>query len=88
MTEQVPAFEGYLWMGIVAPAATPDTVVARLATAIQRFVEDNRADLLVMATRAGSEGALRHGSVAETVARRAGIPGVGGRRRRRLRPPA
>jgi tripartite-type tricarboxylate transporter receptor subunit TctC len=38
MTEQVPAFEGYLWMGVVAPAATPDTVVARLATAIQRFV--------------------------------------------------
>jgi tripartite-type tricarboxylate transporter receptor subunit TctC len=38
MAEQVPAFEGYLWMGVVAPAATPDTVVARLATAIQRFV--------------------------------------------------
>ncbi|HKH68940.1 MAG TPA: tripartite tricarboxylate transporter substrate-binding protein, partial [Reyranella sp.] len=38
MVEQVPAFEGYLWMGVVAPAATPDTVVARLATAIQRFV--------------------------------------------------
>jgi tripartite-type tricarboxylate transporter receptor subunit TctC len=38
MAEQLPGFEGYLWMGIVAPAATPDAVVQKLATAIRRFV--------------------------------------------------
>ena len=27
VAEQLPGFEGYLWMGIVAPAATPDAVV-------------------------------------------------------------
>jgi tripartite-type tricarboxylate transporter receptor subunit TctC len=38
VAEQLPGFEGYLWMGIVASAATPDAVVQKLATAIQRFV--------------------------------------------------
>ncbi|HEX9329659.1 MAG TPA: tripartite tricarboxylate transporter substrate-binding protein, partial [Reyranella sp.] len=38
VAEQLPGFEGYLWMGIVAPAATPDAVVQKLATAIRHVV--------------------------------------------------
>ena len=38
VAEQLPGFEGYLWMGIVAPAATQDAVVQKLAAAIRRFV--------------------------------------------------
>jgi tripartite-type tricarboxylate transporter receptor subunit TctC len=38
MNEQLPGFEGYLWMGILVPAATPDAIVTKLATAMQRFV--------------------------------------------------
>ena len=38
MTETLPGFDGYLWMGIFAPAKTPDVVVQKLALAIQRFV--------------------------------------------------
>ena len=38
VAEQLPGFEGYLWMGIVAPAATQDAVVRKLAAAIRRFV--------------------------------------------------
>jgi tripartite-type tricarboxylate transporter receptor subunit TctC len=38
VAEQLPGFEGYLWMGIVVPAATPDAVVQKLATAIRHFV--------------------------------------------------
>jgi tripartite-type tricarboxylate transporter receptor subunit TctC len=38
MAERIPGFDGYLWMGIVAPAATPEAVVQKLAAAIQRFV--------------------------------------------------
>ena len=38
IAEQLPGFAGYLWMGIVAPAATPDGVVEKLAGIIQRFV--------------------------------------------------
>jgi tripartite-type tricarboxylate transporter receptor subunit TctC len=38
MNEQLPGFEGYLWMGILVPAATPDAVVTKLATAMRRFV--------------------------------------------------
>jgi tripartite-type tricarboxylate transporter receptor subunit TctC len=38
VAEQLPGFEGYLWMGIVAPAVTLDAVVHKLATAARRFV--------------------------------------------------
>jgi tripartite-type tricarboxylate transporter receptor subunit TctC len=38
VAEQLPGFEGYLWMGIVAPAATHDAVVQKLAAAARRFV--------------------------------------------------
>ena len=38
MTEQLPGFDGYLWVGIFVPAKTPDAVVQKLALAIQRFV--------------------------------------------------
>src|SRR5512143_372240 len=38
VAEYLPGFEGYLWMGILAPAATPDAVVQKLAAAIRRFV--------------------------------------------------
>jgi len=38
MSEKLPGFDGYLWMGILVPAATPDAVVQKLATSIQRFV--------------------------------------------------
>ena len=38
MTEKLPGFDGYLWMGIFVPAKTPDAVVQKLALAIQRFV--------------------------------------------------
>ncbi len=38
MNEQLPGFEGYLWMGILVPAATPDAIVTKLATAMQGFV--------------------------------------------------
>ena len=38
VAEQLPGFEAYLWMGIVAPAATPDAVVQKLAAGIRRFV--------------------------------------------------
>ncbi|MFO1083338.1 MAG: tripartite tricarboxylate transporter substrate binding protein [Reyranellaceae bacterium] len=38
VAESVPGFEGYLWMGVVAPAATPDAVVTKLAAAIKGFV--------------------------------------------------
>ena len=36
--ESVPGFEGYLWMGIVAPAGTPEPVVAKLAATARRIV--------------------------------------------------
>ena len=38
VSETLPGFEGYLWMGVVAPAATPDAVIDRLAAATKRFV--------------------------------------------------
>jgi tripartite-type tricarboxylate transporter receptor subunit TctC len=36
--EFVPGFEGYLWMGIVAPAGTPQAILDRLAAATRRAV--------------------------------------------------
>jgi tripartite-type tricarboxylate transporter receptor subunit TctC len=36
--EFVPGFEGYLWMGIVAPAGTPQAVLDKLAAATKRAV--------------------------------------------------
>jgi len=41
--ESVPGFEGYLWMGLVAPAGTPQPVLDKLAAAARRAVE--RADV-------------------------------------------
>ena len=38
VAEHLPGFEGYLWMGIVAPAGTPDGVTRKLAAAVRRFV--------------------------------------------------
>ena len=38
VNEQLPGFEGYLWMGLVAPSATPDAVIDKLAGVAQRFV--------------------------------------------------
>jgi tripartite-type tricarboxylate transporter receptor subunit TctC len=38
VAEQLPGFEAYLWMGLVAPAATPDAVVQKLAATARRFV--------------------------------------------------
>jgi len=36
--ENVPGLEGYLWMGIVAPAGTPQAILDRLAAATRRAV--------------------------------------------------
>ena len=38
MMESIPGFEGYLWMGLVAPAGTPEPIVAKLAATAQRIV--------------------------------------------------
>ena len=38
VAEQLPGFAGYLWMGILVPAATPDAVVNKLSTAMQGFI--------------------------------------------------
>lgn len=37
--ESVPGFEGYLWMGLVAPAGTPQPVLDKLAAATKRAVD-------------------------------------------------
>jgi tripartite-type tricarboxylate transporter receptor subunit TctC len=37
--ESVPGFEGYLWMGLLAPAGTPQAVIDKLAAAAKRTVE-------------------------------------------------
>ena len=36
--ENVPGFDGYLWMGLVVPAGTPQAVIDKLAAAAQRAV--------------------------------------------------
>lgn len=38
VAESLPGFEGYLWMGIVAPAGTPEPIVAKLAAVARRIV--------------------------------------------------
>ena len=38
VAEALPGFEGYLWMGLVAPAGTPGPIVAKLAAISQRIV--------------------------------------------------
>jgi tripartite-type tricarboxylate transporter receptor subunit TctC len=38
VAETVPGVEGYLWMGIVAPAGTPPAILAKLALAARRVV--------------------------------------------------
>jgi len=37
--ESLPGFEGYLWMGIVVPSATPQPAIDKLAAALKRAVE-------------------------------------------------
>ena len=39
IAEMLPEYEGVLWMGLVAPAGTPQPVVAKLAAAVKRAVE-------------------------------------------------
>lgn len=39
VAETMPGFEGYLWMGIVAPAGTPKAAIDRLAAAAKRAVQ-------------------------------------------------
>jgi tripartite-type tricarboxylate transporter receptor subunit TctC len=39
MESGVPGYEGYLWMGIVAPAGTPQPILDKLAAASKRMVE-------------------------------------------------
>ena len=39
VAETVPGFEGYLWMGIVAPAGTPRAAIDRLAASAKRAVQ-------------------------------------------------
>jgi tripartite-type tricarboxylate transporter receptor subunit TctC len=51
--ESVPGFEGYLWMGIVVPSATPQPVVDKLAAAIRRAVD--RPDLQARFDKDGVE---------------------------------
>jgi len=38
IAESLPGYEGILWIGIMAPAATPKPVIAKLASAAQRAV--------------------------------------------------
>jgi tripartite-type tricarboxylate transporter receptor subunit TctC len=39
VAEMLPGYEGVLWMGLVAPAGTPQPIVDRLAAAVKRAVE-------------------------------------------------
>ncbi len=38
VTEYVPGFEGYLWMGLMAPAGTPPAILDKLGAAARRAV--------------------------------------------------
>jgi len=51
--ETVPGFEGYLWMGIVAPAGAPKAALDKLAAAIKRAIE--RPEVQVRFDRDGVE---------------------------------
>lgn len=65
----------YQQLGVrVTKADVPDRDPAG---GVLRFVDENQADLLVLATRTGNgEHGFRRGSVAEAVARRSGIPAL------------
>jgi tripartite-type tricarboxylate transporter receptor subunit TctC len=39
VAEMLPGYEGVLWMGLVAPAGTPQPVIDKLAAAVKRAVE-------------------------------------------------
>jgi len=53
VTESVPGFEGYLWMGLMAPAGTPQPVLDKLVAAARRAVE--RADIQARFDKDGVE---------------------------------
>ena len=53
VTESVPGFEGYLWMGLMAPAGTPQPVLDKLTAAARRAVE--RADIQARFDKDGVE---------------------------------
>lgn len=53
VSETVPGFEGYLWMGIVAPAATPQPILDKLAATARRAVA--RADVQARFDKDGVE---------------------------------
>ena len=53
VAEILPGFEGYLWMGIVAPAGTPQPILDKLAAAARRAVD--RADVQARFDRDGVE---------------------------------
>jgi len=36
VAETIPGFEGYLWMGIMAPGGTPQAIVDKVANAARR----------------------------------------------------
>jgi len=59
----LPGYEGVLWMGIVAPAATPKPVIERIAAAVRRAIGD-----ALLADRLTREGIDPIGSAPEEFA--------------------
>jgi tripartite-type tricarboxylate transporter receptor subunit TctC len=51
IAEMLPGYEGVLWMGLVAPAGTPQPVIDKLAAAVRRAV--GSADLAERLKRDG-----------------------------------
>jgi tripartite-type tricarboxylate transporter receptor subunit TctC len=51
IAEMLPGYEGMLWMGLVAPAGTPQAVIDKLAAAVKRVV--NSPDLAERLKRDG-----------------------------------
>jgi tripartite-type tricarboxylate transporter receptor subunit TctC len=49
----VPGFEGYLWIGLMAPAGTPQPVLDKLAAAAKRAIA--RADVQARFDKDGIE---------------------------------